>query len=84
LTDFPRTTETADGIDGAHALKPDLIGCDEDVPSNRNVCWPEIRILVEVKDFWSEMVAQAASLDAASQGLGVREPEYMAIGLEGW
>jgi hypothetical protein len=64
--------ETADGIDGAHALKPDLVSCDEDVPSSRKVFWREIRILVEVKDSWSDMVTQAATygrcMFAASSG----------------
>ena len=64
--------ETADGIDGAHALKPDLVGCDEDIPSSRKVFWREIRIPVEVKDSWSDMVAQAATyarcMFAASSG----------------
>jgi hypothetical protein len=64
--------ETADGIDGAHALKPDLVGCDEDVPWSRKVSWREIRIPVEVKDSWSDMVTQAATyarcMFAASSG----------------
>ena len=34
--------ETADGIDGAHALKPDLVGCDEDIPSSRKNFWLQV------------------------------------------
>jgi hypothetical protein len=56
---YDRVTE--DGIDGAHALKPDLVGCDQKILVGKKVSWHDIRIPVEVKKSWPDMVAQAAT-----------------------
>jgi hypothetical protein len=43
---------------GARSLKPDLVGCDEDIQDDQTVYWRSIRIPVEV-NAWFDMVAKA-------------------------
>ena len=61
-----------DGVDGAHALKPELVGCDQEISKSKKVPWHAIRIPVEIKNSWPDMVAQAATyarcMFAASSG----------------
>ena len=70
FSEYDRVTE--DGVDGAHALKPDLVGCDQDIARGKTVSWHAIRIPVEVKKSWPDTVAQAAAyarcMFAASSG----------------
>lgn len=62
------TRSTRDGVDGAAALKPDLIGAIDNnvgVSSTGRYRWGEIGIAGEVKDSWSELVAQAGTYGRA-------------------
>ncbi|KAJ7162646.1 hypothetical protein C8R43DRAFT_991048 [Mycena crocata] len=62
--------ETGDGVDGAHPLKPDLAG-GTDIPDNATLYWSppkgegsealQVKLPVEVKKNWAEMVSQAAT-----------------------
>ena len=59
FSEYDRVTE--DGLDPAHSLKPDLVGCDQEITGSKKVPWRAIRIPVEVKKSWPDMVAQAAA-----------------------
>ncbi|KAJ7442227.1 hypothetical protein B0H11DRAFT_2083070, partial [Mycena galericulata] len=61
---------TADGIDSAAPLKPDIVGLHEQVfkPKVLPCCWgfsaagnPQVRIPAEVKKAWPELIWQAAT-----------------------
>jgi hypothetical protein len=63
---------TGDRVSGARSLKPDLVGCDEDIKDDQTVYWRSICIPVQVNDSWSDMVAKATTyaccMFAASSG----------------
>jgi hypothetical protein len=50
-----------EGKDGSHPLKPDGLGCNGEISPTEKVSWRDIRIAVEVKGAWPELVAQAAA-----------------------
>jgi hypothetical protein len=51
----------ADGIDDSHPLKPDSLGCNREILPDEKVPWRDIRIAVEVKNNWPDLVVQAAT-----------------------
>lgn len=66
----PNDEATADGIDSAAPLKPDIVGLDEKDfnPKALPCCWgflaaknPQVRIPVEVKKAWPELIWQAGT-----------------------
>jgi hypothetical protein len=50
-----------EGKDGSHPLKPDGLGCNGEISPTGKVSWRDIRVAVEVKGAWPELVAQAAT-----------------------
>ncbi|KAF9509539.1 hypothetical protein BS47DRAFT_1301325, partial [Hydnum rufescens UP504] len=51
-----------DSVDGAHAVKPDLIlARRKELGENERVRWRDVDVAVEVKRDWPDLVTQAAT-----------------------
>ncbi|KAF9516768.1 hypothetical protein BS47DRAFT_1291920, partial [Hydnum rufescens UP504] len=55
-----------DSVEGAHALKPDLILTRRtELGENERVRWRDVDVVIEVKKDWSDLITQAATYGRA-------------------
>lgn len=57
--------QMADGIEGAHALKPDLLLTFKPMVAGKLARWRDVFIAVEVKSDWTSLINQAATYGRA-------------------